>query len=81
MDDAVRLDPARLMAMTADRAVAARAWADLFHTQFDAGEAAVRRLHRGVPITVETADKWCMALGDHLSVIYPDLYGHHSQPP
>lgn len=56
------------------RAQAAAFWAEYRCVNFDSAERAVARLWASRAISIDQADRWCIAIGSHLSVLYPALY-------
>lgn len=50
------------------------AWAAQFRTGRAAASRAAWRLYNKHRISVDSADRWCIALGTTLAVVYPELY-------
>lgn len=62
----------------------ARAFSDFHGSNYDSALRQVQRLltphgHKQL-ISLSTADEWCLALGTHPFLIYPELYPEALQP-
>lgn len=53
---------------------AAAAWSNSRGTSFSSGKRTAERLFSLERITIYRADEWCIALGTHLAVVYPEVY-------
>lgn len=42
---------------------------------YEGAKKALTRLMRSGRVDLDTADRWCLAIGTHLSTVYPELYG------
>lgn len=52
-------------------------WSHRYGVNTSAGWKAAERLRAAKSLEIVTADRWCVALGEHLSRVFPELY---SQP-
>lgn len=64
-------EPLRSLVNTGD---AAWAWMEYRGCTEIAARRAAQRLFHNPWLTQDTADRWCIALGTHLSLVYPELY-------
>jgi hypothetical protein len=53
---------------------AALAWSSRWHCTDGAGGKAADRLWAADRITIDCADRWCVALGMSLAAVYPEVY-------
>lgn len=51
-----------------------RLYAERFGYVTPAGERAAYRLRSASRLKTDTADRWCVVLEEHLSMVYPQLY-------
>ena len=63
----------RLRVLT-NRTSAAAAWAYRWNRPLCDGVKSAERLWKADRITIECADKWCVTLGTHLAIVYPEAY-------
>lgn len=66
--------PASRLRVGTTREHAALAWASRWECRLDAGKKAAERLWNASRITVDCADRWCVALGTSLAIVYPEVY-------
>ena len=53
---------------------AAIAWLAYRGARKDTAKKAAERLWKAERISIDAADRWCIALGTHLSIVYPEVY-------
>jgi hypothetical protein len=53
---------------------AAQAWSARWDCSPESGQKQAYRLYAAIRITVDQADRWCVALGTSLSIVYPEVY-------
>ena len=53
---------------------ATTAWFAYRRCSWGSATAAALRLWKTDRISVESADEWCVALGTHLAIVYPEVY-------
>lgn len=66
--------PAKRLRVGVSREYAGQAWASRWNCDIDSGMRAAYRLWGSDRITVDCADRWCVALGTHLAIVYPEVY-------
>ena len=66
--------PARRLTMNRTREDAGLAWASRWGCDLPSGMRAAYRLWGASRITVDCADRWCVALGTHLAIVYPEVF-------
>ena len=57
-----------------DREQAALAWATYRGVKHSAAYAAANRLWTCSTLSIDMADRWCIAVGAHLALLYPEVY-------
>lgn len=65
----------RIRVLIHDRSDAAWAYAQRFGVTKVAAKRRLTDLYGKPRIQIDTADRWCLALNTHLSIVYPELYG------
>jgi hypothetical protein len=71
---AMRMVPANRLKSFHPRAECALRWSNRYGVSPSSGHRAADRLQRAAFLTLDSADRWCVAFGLHLSEVYPELY-------
>ena len=66
--------PALRLRMLTSKEGAAMAWLTYRQGNKAAAKKAAERLWEAQRISIDAADRWCIALGTHLSIVYPEVY-------
>ena len=53
---------------------AGAAWSARWNVTVAAGMRAANRLWNADRVSVDVADRWCVTLGTHLAIVYPEIY-------
>jgi len=70
----IRAVPAKRLKGYQPRLELARRWSARYDVNFSSGYKAADRLTAASVLSIDTADRWCVVLGLHLSEVYPELY-------
>jgi hypothetical protein len=76
---AMRMVPANRLKGFQPRLECARRWSSRFGVSQGAGHRAADRLQAATMLTLDSADRWCVVFGLHLSEVYPELYTEHDE--
>jgi hypothetical protein len=66
--------PAQRLRLLASQEGAALAWLAYRGASKNTAKKAAERLWKADRISIDAADRWCIALGTHLSIVYPEVY-------
>lgn len=74
MNDGGGTVPATRLRQLTNKDDAMHQWAAYWGVSKSAGYHAMLRLWRNSRIDIYQADRWCIVLGTHLSIVYPEAY-------
>lgn len=64
----------RLIRYAHTKEAATAAWFAYRNCSLRSADTRVHRLWNTTHISIDCADRWCIALGTHLSILYPEIY-------